>query len=195
MHTRITYRPVATLGLALSCAWLSACSTPPGNGSSDTQELPVAAEPAPVSAPQPAGMNSQTSELRNDLAALGLEVSQTAEGRIKLNIASDVSFGLGSAHLKSSAAQLLKGLAAVLIKHPESPIEIIGHTDATGSDAVNLPLSAKRAESTRDYLIAQKVAADRFTTQGWGSDQPVADNKTAAGRAANRRVEVFITEH
>jgi outer membrane protein OmpA-like peptidoglycan-associated protein len=58
-----------------------------------------------------------------------------------------------------------------------------------------LPLSAKRAESTRDYLIAQKVAADRFTTQGWGSDQPVADNKTAAGRAANRRVEVFITEH
>jgi outer membrane protein OmpA-like peptidoglycan-associated protein len=90
---------------------------------------------------------------------------------------------------------MLDSLAEVLKKHPSSSIEIIGHTDTTGSDAINLPLSTKRAESTRDYLIGKKVAAERFTTQGWGSDQPIANNKTASGRAENRRVEVFITEH
>lgn len=192
MPTPTLLRQAATLGLALSCVWLTACSTPPGEANGTDKELPALAEPAAAPAAEPAA--AAQSELRNDLAALGLEVTQTAEGRIKLNIASDVSFGLGSANLKNSAAKLLKSLAVVLNKHPNSAIEIIGHTDATGSDAINLPLSAKRAESTRDYLIAQKVAADRFTTQGWGSDQPVADNNTAAGRAANRRVEVFITE-
>lgn len=193
MSTTNPLRQAATLGLALCCVWLTACSTPPGEGSGADGALPAVAEPAtaPV-AEEPAEV--EQSALRNDLAALGLEVTQTAEGRLKLNIASDVSFGLGRASLKSSATKLLKSLAAVLNKHPNSAIEIIGHTDATGSDAINLPLSAKRAESTRDYLIAQKVAAERFTTQGWGSDQPVADNNTAAGRAANRRVEVFITE-
>ena len=192
MSTTNPLRQAATLGLALCCVWLTACSTPPGEGSGADSALPAVAEPA--TAPVAEAAVAEQSALRDDLTALGLEVTQTAEGRIKLNIASDVSFGLGSASLKNSATKLLKSLAAVLNKHPNSAIEIIGHTDATGSDAINLPLSAKRAESTRDYLIAQKVAAERFTTQGWGSDQPVADNNTAAGRAANRRVEVFITE-
>ena len=192
MSTTNRLRQAATFGLALSCIWLTACTTPPGEANGADSALPAVTEPAAAPVAEPAV--AEQSELRNDLAALGLEVTQTAEGRIKLNIASDVSFGLGSANLKNSAAKLLKSLAAVLNKHPNSAIEIIGHTDATGSDAINLPLSAKRADSTRDYLIAQKVAAERFTTQGWGSDQPVADNNTAAGRAANRRVEVFITE-
>jgi outer membrane protein OmpA-like peptidoglycan-associated protein len=192
MPTPNLFRQAATLGLAISCVWLTACSTPPGETSGADKALPVLAEPAAAAAAEPAA--AAQSELRNDLAALGLEVTQTAEGRLKLNIASDISFGLGSATLKNSAAKLLKSLAEVLNKHPNSAIEIIGHTDATGSDAINMPLSSKRADSTRDYLIAQKVAAERFTTQGWGSDQPVADNNTAAGRAANRRVEVFITE-
>lgn len=192
MSTSNLFRQAAALGLALSCSWLTACATPTSEANGADKELPAVAASAAAPAAEPA--TSAQSELRSDLAALGLEVTPTAEGRLKLNIASDVSFGLGSANLKNSAARLLKSLAVVLNKHPNSAIEIIGHTDATGSDAINLPLSAKRADSTRDYLIAQKVAAERFTTQGWGSDQPVADNNTAAGRAANRRVEVFITE-
>jgi outer membrane protein OmpA-like peptidoglycan-associated protein len=193
MPSPIIFRRAAQLGLALSCVWLAACTTPPNEAASENAEPAVAAEPAAPAA-EPAGMSAEQMELRSDLANLGVEVSETPEGRIKLNIPSDISFGLGSSAIKNSSAKMLRSLADVLNKHPGTSIEIIGHTDATGSDNINLPLSAKRAESTRDFLIGQKVAADRFTTQGWGSDQPVADNQTAAGRAANRRVEVFITE-
>ncbi|AOW12363.1 hypothetical protein LPB72_07925 [Hydrogenophaga crassostreae] len=194
MPLPIIFHRAATLGLAFSCVWLTACTTPPSDASNENKDQPAVAAPAATAPAEPAGLTAQQVELRNDLTTLGVEVRDTAEGRIKLVIPSDISFGLGSAAIKSSSAKMLKSLAEVLVKHPGSAIEIIGHTDATGSDAINLPLSAKRAESTRDYLIGQKVAAERFTTQGWGADQPVADNKTSAGRAANRRVEVFITE-
>lgn len=193
MHFPVIFHRTAALALALSSVWLTACTTPPTEAREENAPAATAEAAAQASA-EPAGMKSQPSALRQDLATLGMEVTDTAEGRIKLNIPSDISFGLASAAIKSASAKMLKALAEVLNKYPNTAIEIIGHTDATGSDAINLPLSAKRAESTRDYLVAQKVSADRFTTQGWGSDQPIADNKTFAGRAANRRVEVFITE-
>lgn len=193
MPLPIIFHRAAHLGLALGCVWLTACTTAPTNTANESKDPPAAI--APAAAPtEPVGMTPQQIELRSDLSTLGVEVSKTAEGRIKLNIPSDISFGLGSATIKNASAKMLTSLAEVLKKHPGSSVEIIGHTDATGSDAINLPLSVKRAESTRDFLIGQQVAADRFTTQGWGSDQPIADNTTAAGRAANRRVEVFITE-
>ncbi|MEZ5703934.1 MAG: OmpA family protein [Burkholderiaceae bacterium] len=194
MQPTIQIRRAATVGLALCGLWLTACTTPPGGTATEAAEPAAATEAAAAPMPEPGGLTAEQTALRSDLATVGVEVSETAEGRIKLIIPSDISFSLGRATIKSTSAKMLKDLAVVLNKHPNSAIEIIGHTDATGSDAVNLPLSAKRAESTRDYLIGQKVAADRFTTQGWGADQPVADNGTAAGRAANRRVEVFITE-
>ena len=193
MPLPIIFHRAAQLGLALGCVWLTACTTPPAAAPQESKEMPAVAAPAAASNAEPV-MTPQQIELRSDLSTLGVEVSKTAEGRIKLNIPSDISFGLGSATIKNASAKMLTSLAEVLKKHPGSSIEIIGHTDATGSDAVNLPLSVKRAESTRDFLVGQQVAADRFTTHGWGSDQPIADNKTAAGRAANRRVEVFITE-
>ncbi|MEZ5703456.1 MAG: OmpA family protein [Burkholderiaceae bacterium] len=194
MQPTIQIRRAATVGLALCGLWLTACTTPPGGTATEAAEPAAATEASAAPMQEPGGLTAEQTALRSDLATVGVEVSETAEGRIKLIIPSDISFSLGRATIKSTSAKMLKDLAVVLNKHPNSAIEIIGHTDATGSDAVNLPLSAKRAESTRDYLIGQKVAADRFTTQGWGADQPVADNGTAAGRAANRRVEVFITE-
>jgi outer membrane protein OmpA-like peptidoglycan-associated protein len=194
MQAPIYIRRAAALGLALCGLWLTACTTPPGGPGMEATEPPPATEESAAPAAETNGLSPEQTALRSDLATVGVEVSETAEGRIKLIIPSDMSFGLGSATIKRSSAKMLNDLAVVLNKHPNSAIEIIGHTDASGTDAVNLPLSAKRAESTRDYLIGQKVAADRFTTQGWGADQPVAENNTAAGRAANRRVEVFITE-
>ena len=73
-------------------------------------------------------------------------------------------------------------------------MRIIGHTDSTGSDAINDPLSVNRAASTRTYLTARGVNAQRIAIDGRGSREPIADNATDAGRAANRRVEIFVGE-
>ena len=89
---------------------------------------------------------------------------------------------------------VLDRLASTLNQHPVTTVTIIGHTDSTGSDSVNDPLSINRAASTRDYLVQRGVSAQRIAVDGRGSRQPVADNTTAAGRAMNRRVEIFIAE-
>ena len=73
-------------------------------------------------------------------------------------------------------------------------MSVIGHTDNTGTDAINNPLSLNRANAARDYLVAHGVAPSRITTTGMGSAQPVASNATAAGRAENRRVEIYVGE-
>ncbi len=184
-------------GIAMSCVWLTACTTPPGETpEAATQAIPPATAVA-AAAPDTmsADMRSQLDELRKDLTAAGITVGETPEGRIKLNIPSDVSFGLGRSTVSPSFAKVLDVFADNLNKHPKTAIEIVGHTDSLGSDAINLPLSLKRADATRDYLIERKVDAARFNTQGWGPDQPIADNKTAQGRAMNRRVEVFVADH
>ena len=77
---------------------------------------------------------------------------------------------------------------------PNMRVRIVGHTDSTGSDAINNPLSIDRAESVRDYLAGKGVAASRVETEGRGSREPVADNGTDAGRAQNRRVEIFLRD-
>ena len=73
-------------------------------------------------------------------------------------------------------------------------LTIVGHTDSTGSDAINDPLSRERAMAVRDYLSSRGVAASRVTVAGRGSREPVASNDTDSGRAANRRVEIFLSE-
>jgi len=73
-------------------------------------------------------------------------------------------------------------------------VRIIGHTDSTGTDAINNPLSIERAASTRDYLVARGVPAGSIRIEGRGSREPVADNNSDAGRAQNRRVEIYVGE-
>ena len=73
-------------------------------------------------------------------------------------------------------------------------ITIVGHTDNTGSDAINDPLSVNRAAATRDYLAARGVGSNRISINGRGSHEPIADNNTVSGRAKNRRVEIFVAE-
>lgn len=160
------------------------------------------APPAPPPAPAPVvveptmseELRAQLGELTTELTSAGVVVSETQDRRIKLLISSDASFASGRSNVNASFGKLLQRLAASLVKYPKTQIEIVGHTDNTSGDSVNLPLSVKRAEAARDYLVARKVAADRFNVQGWGPDQPVADNDTAEGRAKNRRVEMFVFE-
>ncbi|MFV0680966.1 OmpA family protein [Ottowia sp.] len=139
-------------------------------------------------------MENKRQQMQQATAGTGVQVSQTADNRLKLNIPSDVSFDTGSAAIRSNLQPVLDQFAQGLDQQPNMEITIIGHTDSTGTDAINNPLSVQRANSVRDYLSARGVAASRVQTAGRGSYEPIADNGTAAGRAANRRVEIFLAE-
>ena len=102
------------------------------------------------------------------------------------------NFESGKAELTPTGKAILDEMAVALRKLNNRKVDIIGHTDSTGSDAINNPLSLQRAESTRNYLTARGVNGARIQVQGMGSHQPVASNATNEGRARNRRVAVTI---
>jgi outer membrane protein OmpA-like peptidoglycan-associated protein len=104
-----------------------------------------------------------------------------------------VNFETGKAVLLPESRSILDQVAQSLVENPEVNIEVGGHTDNVGAAAANLRLSEARANAVRDYLIEKGVEAGRLTARGYGEEKPVADNTTAFGRAANRRVELSRT--
>jgi outer membrane protein OmpA-like peptidoglycan-associated protein len=124
----------------------------------------------------------------------GVEVSRTADNQLKLNIPNDVSFDISSAVIRPEMRQVLDPFAEQLRGDTNARVSIVGHTDSTGSEAVNDPLSVARANSVRDYLVSRGVPASHVQTVGRGEREPVADNATEAGRARNRRVEILLRE-
>jgi outer membrane protein OmpA-like peptidoglycan-associated protein len=124
----------------------------------------------------------------------GVDVTRTADNQLKVNIPSDVSFDTGSAVIKPQMRAVLDPFAASLKDDPKAQLTIVGHTDSTGSEAVNNPLSVQRAQSVRDYLAGHGVASTRIQIDGRGEREPVADNDSDAGRARNRRVEILLRE-
>ena len=139
-------------------------------------------------------MEKQKAEMEQATQGTGVSVSQTADNQLKLDIPSDVSFDTNRYEIKSNLRPILDRFATTLNENPVTTVTIIGHTDNTGNDAINNPLSVNRAASTRDYLVARGVAANRIAIDGRGSREPIADNNTEAGRAKNRRVEIFVAE-
>ncbi|ATE58838.1 OmpA family protein [Thauera sinica] len=139
-------------------------------------------------------MQEQKAAMEQATAGTGVGVSQTADNRLKLDIPSDISFDTGKHEIKPNMRPILDRFATTLNQNPVTSVTIVGHTDSTGSDAINNPLSINRAASVRDYLSARGVSASRIAVDGRGSYEPVADNTTASGRAMNRRVEIFVAE-
>ncbi|MEP6966272.1 MAG: OmpA family protein [Polaromonas sp.] len=139
-------------------------------------------------------MQDQKVAMERATAGTGVAVSQTADNRLKLDIPSDVSFDVGRSAIKSNFAPVLTHFATSLNQNPITTVAIVGHTDSTGSDAINNPLSFDRANSARDYLVGRGVAAQRIATDGRGSREPIANNGTEQGRAQNRRVEIYVAE-
>ncbi|CAH1747281.1 OmpA-like domain-containing protein [Thauera humireducens] len=139
-------------------------------------------------------MQKQKAEMEQATAGTGIGVSQTADNQLKVDIPSDISFDTGRYDIKPNMRPVLDSLANSLNQHPVTTISIVGHTDSTGTDAINNPLSVNRAAAVRDYLVARGVSSQRIAIDGRGSRQPIADNATASGRAMNRRVEIFVAE-
>ncbi|ALS99726.1 OmpA family protein [Lacimicrobium alkaliphilum] len=104
----------------------------------------------------------------------------------------DVLFDTGKANLKVSSSNHLQKLAKFLMAYPERTAQIEGHTDDVGSDASNMLLSQRRAETVKTFLLAQGIADSRLAVTGMGENTPLASNSTADGREQNRRVEVII---
>lgn len=136
----------------------------------------------------------QKRQMEEATAGTGVAVTQTADNRLKLDIPSDISFAVGRADVQPNFKTILDTFASGLVTNPNSNVTIIGHTDSSGSDAVNNPLSLNRAASVRDYLTSKKVAASRITIDGRGSREPLVANDTSANKAKNRRVEIFVAE-
>ena len=139
-------------------------------------------------------MERQKREMEQATQGTGIAVTQTADNQLKLNIPSDISFAVGRSDIQPNFAPVLDQFAAGLRNNPNTNVRIVGHTDSTGSDAINNPLSMDRAASTRNYLTARGVDGRRIVIEGMGERYPIATNDTAEGRARNRRVEIFVGE-
>jgi outer membrane protein OmpA-like peptidoglycan-associated protein len=135
-------------------------------------------------------MDKQQKELE-EIKEAKVEKINNGEG-LKVTFEAGILFETNSSTLSAQSQDALNKFSQSLQNNPETNIVISGHTDNTGSDAINDPLSEKRAESVANFLISKGVSRNRMTTVGSGSKQPVADNSTVSGRAQNRRVEIAI---
>ena len=135
--------------------------------------------------------DKQEQELRRSMQGTGVEVQRQGDV-IQLIMPGNITFATDSADIASSFYAPLNNLAGSFRQYQQNSIEIVGHTDSTGSHAYNMGLSQRRAQSVANYLAAQGVDQTRLSTRGMGPDQPLASNASAEGRAQNRRVEVTL---
>jgi outer membrane protein OmpA-like peptidoglycan-associated protein len=120
-----------------------------------------------------------------------LETKDTPRGLV-VNMP-DVLFDIGKYNLQPAARERLARISGIVTAYPDLKMEVEGHTDSIGSDEFNQVLSEKRANSVRDYLVTNGVSGDNIVARGLGKSEPIADNKTAAGRKLNRRVEMIVS--
>lgn len=141
-------------------------------------------------------LDKKEKRLKEELAGSGIDVDRNPDGSINLVMPS-VTFATNSYTIQPQFQSALNDVSKVLREDGTSnklALVVHGHTDNTGSDAVNNPLSQNRANSVKNYIAAQGISATRITAKGYGSTSPVADNSTAAGREQNRRVEITVYE-
>jgi OmpA-OmpF porin, OOP family len=155
----------------------------------------AAAPPPPPPPPPPAPPVQKTLCPTGEVAAPGVAVDANGcplKGDVVLE---GVTFATNSAELTGDSKPILDKVAQGLREHPRLTVEVQGHTDSTGSAAYNMALSERRAESVRDYLVSQGVGRQQLSARGYGQTRPVADNKSVAGRAANRRVVMHVIDN
>jgi outer membrane protein OmpA-like peptidoglycan-associated protein len=136
-------------------------------------------------------MDEQERKLRQQTAGTGINVIRDGDNLV-LDMPSEITFGVDSANIDTGFRNTLDQVASTLIQYEKTYVDVLGHTDSTGSDAYNQALSERRASSVADYLSSRGVQSARLATRGYGESQPKASNLDAAGRSANRRVEIRL---
>lgn len=208
--------------LALALAVLAGCSSEPDETAIADEEAPevavsverdiaalprseitVGAAGASASGSGAAGASTAaTSTVRSSNAAVQrvfteFNARQTAGGLV-LTLPENVLFDFDEAALRPDAETALAKIQTVLGEYPDAPVEVVGHTDAQGTDAYNQDLSERRAQAVQGWMSGHGVAASRLSAVGRGEAEPVADNETSdgaddtAGRQQNRRVEIVL---
>jgi outer membrane protein OmpA-like peptidoglycan-associated protein len=136
-------------------------------------------------------MDEQEKKLRRQTAGTGVGVTRDGD-ELVLDMPSEVTFATGSANLDPGFRATLDKVAQTLNEYEKTYVDVLGHTDSTGSDAFNQTLSEQRSSSVANYLSLKGVNSARLATKGYGESQPRASNTTEEGRAANRRVEIRL---
>ena len=138
-----------------------------------------------------ASLDAQAAELRQNIGNSNVSVTNTGNSLI-VNLPQDILFATDSATLRPDLTQDLRTVAQSLLNYPDTTVQVLGHTDNTGSAAYNQDLSQRRAQSVAGILRQSGVPGGRIVAIGRGEDQPIASNLSAEGRAQNRRVEIVI---
>jgi outer membrane protein OmpA-like peptidoglycan-associated protein len=136
-------------------------------------------------------MDRQETKMRQELQGTGVQVRREGNN-LFLVMPGNITFASGNADIRSDFFSVLNSVAKVLAEFNQTSIRVTGHTDSTGSDKINQPLSENRANSVAMYLRSQKVSSARIQSFGYGSRYPVASNDNESGRQANRRVELEL---
>jgi outer membrane protein OmpA-like peptidoglycan-associated protein len=136
-------------------------------------------------------MDVQEAKLRQKLSGTGVSVTRDGNNII-LNMPSNITFGVNSADISSNFYQVLDSVTIILKEYDKTLVEVMGHTDSTGSEQHNQQLSDKRARSVTDYFASREINSVRLQAYGHGEGYPVASNDTEQGRAQNRRVEIAL---
>ena len=166
-----------------SVALMSACASQPP------------AEPAPKAMQQAPAIVSPMAQLKDQLGGLqsmGLTVEDTADA-LRVTMPGAMAFASGSSAIDPAAREALDRIATAMTAVSQGQATVVGHTDSAGSSTYNQSLSEARAQSVVAYIAGKGVDTARLIAEGRGEDEPVADNATADGRAANRRVELLIS--
>ena len=136
-------------------------------------------------------MDRQEAELRRQTAGTGVDVYRQGD-ELVLRMPSGITFPVDRYDIQPQFQSTLDQVGQTLSSYNQTYIDVLGHTDSTGSDAYNQTLSQRRAQSVSDYLAGRGVAPARIASRGYGESQPIASNDTDTGRGENRRVEIKV---
>lgn len=136
-------------------------------------------------------MDKQAKELEASIPDATVETVNDGQA-IKVTFDSGILFAFNKSNLNETSRHSLTNFANSLKTNPDTDVEIYGYTDNVGTEAANAKVSQNRANSVQDFLINQGISGGRMISQGLGWSNPVASNDTEAGRAQNRRVEIYI---
>ncbi|MEL7450685.1 MAG: OmpA family protein [Pseudomonadota bacterium] len=192
-YTREEQTSKAVKGAAIGAAVGAVAGLVTGNDSRDRRQRALIGLGVGAIAGGSVGyyMDVQEAKLRQELEGTGVAIVRQGDNII-LSMPGNITFDTNSADINAGFYPVLNSVNTVLKEYDKTLVEVTGHTDSTGSDAINQPLSERRASSVGAYLSAQGLMSQRIATFGVGSNYPVATNDTADGRALNRRVELAL---